>query len=118
MKLTTTALDLAKLNIQFHGADERGAPMLRKELKRHQVLDFFVKHVPAGTVVAMEACGSAHEWARRLQQLGYVPRLIAPQYVKAYVKTNKNDRADAEAICEAACRPNMRFVAVKSVEQQ
>ena len=90
--------------------------MLRKQLRRDQVAAFFANLPPC--LVGMEACGSAHHWARKLQKLGHTVRLMAPQFVKPYVKTNKNDAADAEAICEAVARPNMRFVPVKSVEQQ
>src|SRR5471032_3461459 len=88
----------------------------RKQLKRNQVMEFFTKLEPC--LIGMEACGSAHHWARKLQLLGHTVKLMAPQFVKPYVKTNKNDMADAEAICEAVTRKNMRFVPVKNVEQQ
>ena len=116
MKITTVGIDLAKNVFQVHGIDERGKAVLKKQLKREQMAAFFV-NLPA-CLVGMEACGSAHHWARKLQELGHTVRLMAPQFVKPYVKTNKNDAADAEAICEAVGRPNMRFVPIKNVEQQ
>jgi transposase len=116
MKVTTIGIDLAKNVIQVHGVDQKGKVVLRRQLRRSQVMDFFAQR-PA-CLVGMEACGSAHAWARRLIKLGYTVKLMAPQFVKPYVKTNKNDAADAEAICEAVTRPNMRFVPVKSEEQQ
>lgn len=109
-------LDLAKNVFQAHGADASGADLFRKKLRRGQVLEFFTA-LPACTV-AMEACASSHYWAREIARLGHGVRLIAPGYVKPFVKRQKNDAADAEAICEAAQRPTMRFVAVKSEEQQ
>lgn len=116
MKVTTIGIDLAKNIFQIHGVDERGGTVLRKQLKRAQVTNFFV-NLPA-CLIGMEACGSAHFWARQLTALGHTVKVMAPQFVKPYVKTNKNDVADAEAICEAVARPNMRFVAVKNAEQQ
>jgi transposase len=116
MKVTTVGIDLAKNVFQVHGIDERGKAVLRKQLRRVQVAVFFGNLPPC--VIGMEACASAHHWARLLQSKGYVVKLIAPQFVKPYVKTNKNDVADAEAICEAVGRPNMRFVPIKSIEQQ
>ena len=116
MKITTIGVDLAKNVFQVHGVDERGKVVLRKQLRRDQVCAFFANLPPC--LVGMEACGGAHYWARTLQSYGHTVRLMAPQFVKPYVKTNKNDAADAEAICEAVARPNMRFVAIKSVEQQ
>jgi len=116
MKATTVGLDLAKAVFQVHGVDERGRKVFNRQLRRSAVLEFFVR-LPA-CVVAMEACASAHYWARKLSALGHTVRLIPPQYVKAYVKSHKNDAVDAEAICEAAGRPNMRFVPVKNVDQQ
>ena len=107
MKITTIAIDLAKNVVQVHGVDEEGKVALRKQLRRSQAMDFFVQRPPC--LVGMEACGSAHDWARRLIKLGYTVKLMAPQFVKPYVKTNKNDAADAEAICEAVRRPNMRM---------
>jgi transposase len=116
MKITIVGIDLAKHVFQVHGVDERGKVVLKKQLKRHQVLPFF-GNLPA-CLIGMEACGGAHHWARRLQAQGHTVRLMAPQFVKPYGKTNKNDAADAEAICEAVSRPSMRFVPIKSVEQQ
>lgn len=116
MKITTIGIDLAKSVLQVHGVDERGRAVLRKQLKRKEVLNFFANVGPC--LVGMEACGSAHYWARELAKLGHTVRLMAPQFVKPYVKTNKSDRNDAEAICEAVLRPNMRFVPVKTAEQQ
>lgn len=116
MKITTVGVDLAKKLFQVHGVDERGTPVLRKQLKRSQVLSFFANLTPC--LIGMEACCSAHYWARQLQKLGHTVKLMAPQFVKPYVKTNKNDMADAEAICEAVSRPTMRFVPMKNGEQQ
>lgn len=116
MKITTIGIDLAKNVFAVHGVNEHGRAVLKKVLKRNHVAEFFA-NLPA-CVIGMEACASAHYWARRLQTMGHTVRLIAPQFVKPYVKTNKNDAADAEAICEAVARPNMRFVPVKSIEQQ
>ena len=116
MKITTIGMDLAKNVIQLHGVDAQGKTALRKQLKRDHVLPFFANL--EACLVGMEACGSAHHWARKLAALGHTIKLMAPQFVKPYVKTNKNDAADAEAICEAVRRPNMRFVPMKSVEQQ
>ncbi len=109
-------LDLAKNVFQVHGADQTGRAVFRKKLRRAQVLEFFAK-LPR-CVVAMEACASAHYWGREIGRLGHEIRLIHPAYVKPFVKRQKNDMADAEAICEAASRPTMRFVAVKSEEIQ
>jgi len=116
MKVTTVGLDLAKNVFQVHGVDAHGRKLFNRQLRVAQAAEFFVKLEPC--LVAMEACASAHHWVRRLREMGHEVRLIAPQYVKAYVKTNKNDAADAEAICEAARQPNMRFVSPKSLEQQ
>lgn len=116
MKLTTVSIDLAKTVFQLHGVDERGNTVLKKQLKREQVAPFFAQLEPC--LIGMEACGSSHYWARKLQSFGHMVKLMAPQFVKPYVKSNKNDMADAEAICEAVTRPNMRFVPVKTVEQQ
>lgn len=115
MKITTVGIDLAKNVFQVHGVDERGKAVLKKQLRRDQMATFFVNLPPC--LIGMEACGSAHHWARKLQGMGHTARLMAPQFVKPYVKSNKNDAADAEAICEAVGRPNMRFVPVKNVEQ-
>lgn len=116
MEITRIGLDLAKNFFQVHGVDRAGHRCLVKRLKRQQVLEFFANLKPV--LVGMEACGGAHYWARKLQQLGHTVKLIPPQYVKPYVKSNKNDALDAEAICEAVGRPNMRFVAIKTQEQQ
>ncbi len=116
MEITTIGLDLAKNVFQVHGVNERGKAVLRKQLKRDQVAPFFANLPPC--LIGIEACASAHHWARKLQALGHTVRLMAPQFVKPYVKSNKNDAADAEAICEAVTRPSMRFVPVKNVEQQ
>src|SRR5579864_6566404 len=116
MKITTIGIDLAKNVFQVHGIDERGKAVLRKQLRRRQVAVFFANLPPC--VIGMEGCASAHYWARTLQRSGHTVRLIAPQFVKPYVKTNKNDVADAEAICEAVGRANMRFVPIKNIEQQ
>ncbi len=116
MKVTTIGIDLAKNVFQVHGVDERGKPVLRKQLKRKDVVAYFANLERC--LIGMEACGSAHYWARKLSGLGHTTRLMAPQFVKPYVKTNKSDRNDAEAICEAVGRPNMRFVPVKTAEQQ
>jgi transposase len=116
MQAVTIGLDIAKSVFQVHGVDAAGAIVVRKRLSRARVLEFFAQHAPC--LLGMEACASAHHWARELGRLGHTVRLIPPSYVKAYVKRQKNDRADAEAICEAATRPSMRFVPVKSVEQQ
>ena len=116
MKITTIGLDLAKAVFQIHGVDERGKVVVRKQLKRAEMSSYFANLEPS--LIGMEACGSAHHWARKLEGYGHTVKLMAPQFVKPYVKTNKNDMADAEAICEAVSRPNMRFVAMKTVEQQ
>ncbi len=116
MKLKRIGIDLAKSVFQAHGVDSHEHVMLKKKLKRHEVLNCFRQIEPC--VVAMEACGSAHYWARELEKLGHQAKLIAPQFVKPYVKSGKNDANDAEAICEAASRPAMRYVAVKTAEQQ
>ncbi len=115
-EIATIGLDLAKSWFQVHGADAQGRPVLRKKLARGKVLEFFANLPPC--LVGIEACASAHHWARELSKLGHEVRLMPPQYVKPYVKTNKHDAADAEAICEAVTRPTMRFVPVKTIEQQ
>jgi len=116
MKITTIGLDLAKVVFQIHGVDERGKVAARKQLKRAEMSKYFANLEPC--LIGMEACGSAHYWARKLEGYGHTVKLMAPQFVKPYVKTNKNDMADVEAICEAVSRPNMRFVAIKNGEQQ
>lgn len=115
-EITTIGLDLAKNVFQVHGVDETETVVLRKQLRRGQVIAFFAS-LPR-CVVGMEACATAHHWARELISIGHEVHLMPPQYVKAYVKRNKNDAADAEAICEAVKRPSMRFVPVKTAEQQ
>src|ERR1700689_2157641 len=114
--ITTIGLDIAKSVFRGHGVDARGQVVIRRQLKRRSVLTFFQK-LPA-CLVGIEACASSHHWSRELQALGHTVRLMPPAYVKPYVKRNKNDATDAEAICEAVSRPNMRFVATKTPEQQ
>lgn len=116
MPVVSLGIDLAKSVFQVHGVDASGYAVLRRRLGRSEVLVFFARLSPC--LVGMEACSSAHHWARELARLGHDVRLIPPQYVKPYVKRNKTDAADAEAICEAVTRPNMRFVPVKTREQQ
>ena len=116
MKITTIGIDLAKELFQIHGVDDRGKTMLRKQLRRNKMANFFANLAPC--LIGMEACGSSHHWARKLSEFGHTVKLMPPQFVKPYVKTNKHDMADAEAICEAVSRPNMRFVAIKNIEQQ
>jgi len=116
MKITTIGLDLAKNVFQVHGVDERGKAVLGRQLRRGQVTAFFANLPPC--LVGIEACAGAHHWARTIEQFGHMVKLMAPQFVKPYVKTNKNDAADAEAICEAVSRPQMRFVPIKNAEQQ
>ena len=113
---STIGLDIAKRTFQAHGADASGRVVFRKKLARAKVLEFFASLPPC--VVAMEACGGAHYWAREIAKLGHEAKLIAPKYVRPFVKRQKNDAADAEAICEAAQRPTMRFVSVKSEAAQ
>ncbi len=115
-EVTTIGLDLAKNVFQVHGADGSGHAVIRKKLRRDQTLSFFSQMPPC--LVAMEACGGAHFWGREIGKLGHEVGLIPPAYVKPFVKRQKNDAADAEAICEAAQRPSMRFVPVKSEETQ
>jgi transposase len=116
MQITTVGLDLAKHVFQVHGIDERGVAVIRKRLRRAEVLRFFAGLNPC--LVGMEACATAHHWGRELTKLGHTVKLIPPAYVKPYVRRGKNDAADAEAICEAVGRPNMRFVPLKGVDQQ
>jgi transposase len=116
MQVSTIGFDLSKNVFQVHGVAENGAMVVRKRLRRAQVLEFFAGLAPC--LVGMEACASAHHWARELMKLGHAVKLMPPSYVKAYVRRGKNDAADAEAICEAVGRANMRFVPVKSIDQQ
>src|SRR5258705_11962491 len=109
-------MDTSKHIFQLHGVDAAERPVLRRKLRRSEVLAFFAKLPP--TVIGMEACGAAHYWARELRKLGHEVKLMAPQHVKAYVKRNKNDGRDAEGLCEAMSRPTMQFVPVKTEEQQ
>ena len=114
--ITTIGLDIAKSVFQVHGVDGGGQVVIRRQLKRSYVLAFFQKLPPC--LVGIEACAWSHHWSRELQALGHTVRLMPPAYVKPYVKRHKNDTIDAEAICEAVTRPNMRFVATKTCEQQ
>ena len=114
--ITTIGLDIAKSVFQVHGVAAEGKVIVRRQLKRRYVLTFFQKLPPCR--VGIEACASSHYWSRELQALGHTVRLMPPAYVKPYVKRQKNDSADAEAICEAVTRANMRFVATKTTEQQ
>jgi transposase len=114
--ITTIGLDIAKSVFQIHGVDAAGQVVIRRQLKRRYVLAFFEKLAPC--LVGIEACASSHHWSRELKALGHTVRLMPPAYVKPYVKRQKNDAADAEAICEAVTRANMRFVPTKTVEQQ
>lgn len=116
MKVSTVGLDLAKTVFQVHAVDEAGEVIVRKALRRRQVKPFFERLEPC--LIGMEACGTSHYWARELRQLGHDVKLMPPAYVKAYVKRGKTDAGDAAAICEAVTRPTMRFVAIKSPEQQ
>ena len=114
--VTTIGLDIAKSVFQVHGVDAHGNVVIRRQLRRRQVLPFFKKL--ASCLVGVEACATSHHWSRELQALGHIVRLMPPAYVKPYLKRQKNDAADAEAICEAVMRPNMRFVETKTPEQQ
>ncbi|CDH20682.1 transposase (fragment) [Xenorhabdus bovienii str. kraussei Quebec] len=116
MTVITIGIDLAKNLFQIHGVDENGKCKLKKRIKRSQMSTFFVNMSPC--IIGMEACAGSHYWARILTAQGHNVKLMPPQFVKPYVKTNKNDMADAEAICEAVTRPNMRFVSIKTAEQQ
>jgi transposase len=118
MKLSRVGVDLAKNVYQLHGVDRHGKTVWKRRLRRGQWLQVLTDTVEPGCEIGMEACTGAHHWARELQARGYTVRLIAPQFVKPFVKSNKNDANDAEAICEAMSRPHMRFVSVKSIEQQ
>ena len=114
--ITTIGVDVAKSVFQVHGVDADGNVVIRRQLKRRYVLAFFQKLPPC--LIGIEACASSHHWSRELQALGHTVRLMPPTYVKPYVKRHKNDSTDAEAICEAVTRPNMRLVATKAAEQQ
>jgi transposase len=116
MQISTIGIDLAKNVFQLHGVDVAEKPVLKRQLRRNQMLEFFGKLPPC--LIGMEACATSHQWARELRMLGHDVRLMPPSYVKAYVKRGKNDAADAAAICEAVTRPSMRFVPIKSREQQ
>src|SRR6202166_2012722 len=115
-QISRIGMDTSKHIFQLHGVDVAEAPVLRKKLRRKDMVAFFAKLPP--TVIAIEACGASHHCARLLQTFGHSVKLIAPQLVRPYVKRNKNDAADAEALCEAMSRPTMRFVPVKTAEQQ
>ena len=116
MTIIRVGLDTSKHVCQIHGVDENEQPVLRRQIRRSEVAKFFAKRVP--TRIGIEACGAAHYWARVLRGLGHEVVLVPPQYIKPYVKRGKNDKIDAEAICEAMSRPSMRFVPVKTAEQQ
>src|SRR5436190_4793480 len=116
MQVTTIGLDVAKRVFQIHGVEAAGAVVIRRKLRRSELLQFFAHLAPC--LVGIEACATAHFWARELGAFGHQVRLVPPSYVKAYLKRGKNDAADAEAICEAVTRPNMRFVPIKTKEQQ
>src|ERR1700690_2226345 len=115
-EVSTIGVDIAKSVFQIHGVDAEGAVVIRRRIGRAKVLEFFTDLPPC--LVGMEACATAHQWARELKKLGHDTRLMPPSYVKAYVKRGKNDAADAAAICEAVTRPSMRFVPIKRVGQQ
>jgi transposase len=115
-QVSTIGVDIAKSVFQIHGVDADGTVVIRRRIGRARVLEFFADLPPCR--VGMEACATAHQWARELKKLGHDTRLMPPTYVKAYVKRGKNDAADAAAICEAVTRPSMRFVPIKNVEQQ
>jgi transposase len=118
MKLMRIGVDLAKNVFQVHGVDCHEKPIWRQRLQREHWLQALLAKIEPGCEIGMESCGGAHHWARQLEARGYRVKLIAPQFVKPYVKSNKNDANDAEAICEAMSRPSMRFVSIKTVEQQ
>lgn len=115
-EVSVIGLDLAKNIFQIHGINESGEVVIRKQLKRHQVLSYFARLKPC--LIGIEACSGTHYWSRVLSESGHCVRMMAPSFVKPYLKSNKNDRNDAEAICEAVQRPNMRFVTAKSLDQQ
>ena len=115
-ELAFLGIDLAKQSFQLHGVDHRGVTVLKKKLTRTKLSEF-IAQLPVCTI-GMEACGGSNHWTRVFERFGHTVHMIAPQFVKPFVKSNKNDAADAEAICEAVKRPSMRFVPAKSVEQQ
>ncbi|TLS71693.1 IS110 family transposase, partial [Mariprofundus erugo] len=115
-EIKVVGIDLAKESFQLHGVNEQGHVIVRKKLSRRKLM-LFMTHLPP-CLVGMEACGGAHDWARKFRTMGHDVRLMSPQFVKPYVKSNKNDEVDAEAVCEAVQRPNMRFVPIKGIEQQ
>ena len=117
-KLSRVGIDLAKNVFQLHGVDRHGKAVWRRRLTRDKWLKVLLEKVEPGCEIGMEACAGAHHWARQLRAKGFTVKLVAPQFVKPYVKSNKNDANDAEAVCEAMSRPSMRFVAIKTVEQQ
>ena len=116
MDIKTLGIDLAKNVFQLHGVDAAGKVVLRKRLTRRKLAEFVVNLPPC--IIGMEACGSAHYWARKFQSMDHTVKVMAPQFVKPYIKSNKNDANDAAGICEAVSRPSMRFVPIKNVEQQ
>jgi len=118
MKITRIGVDIAKSVFHVHGVDRHGETLWQGKYKRQQWLNVLSKRVAAGSEIGLEACASSHYWGRELQKRGFKVKLIAAQFVKPYVKSNKNDRIDAEAICEAMSRPSMRYVSIKSIEQQ
>ena len=115
-KLSVVGLDLAKNVFQVHGINTDGEVVVRKQLRRSEMGKYFAQLAPC--LIGMEACGGAHFWSREMARLGHTVRMMAPAFVKPYLKSNKNDRNDAEAICEAMSRPGMRFVQIKTVAQQ
>jgi len=115
-KICVLGIDIAKQSFQLHGVDENEEPVLKKSLSRQKLIDFIANLSPC--LIGLEACGGAHHWVRVFTKMGHTVRIMAPQFVKPYVKSNKNDAVDAEAICEAVARPTMRFVPAKSIEQQ
>lgn len=116
MNITALGIDIAKNVFELHGVNERGKVVLKKSLTRKKLVEFMAQLPPC--LVGIEACGGSHHWGRTLSKMGHTVKLMNPQFVKPYVKSNKNDSHDAEAICEAVTRPNMRFVAIKNIEQQ
>ena len=116
MRVATIGIDISKHVFQVHGVSAAGEVVIQKRLRRAELLSFFEKLEPC--LIGIEACGTSHHWARQLTLLGHEVKLMPPSYVKPYVRLNKNDAADAEAICEAVARPTMRFVPIKTVEQQ